>query len=84
MMNVCPACDGTRTSVGGDDGDRNIYEPCMYCDGKGEIEIVGDGRHEEENTDCITNGNRRESMRSRGSQIVMILQQWTREREGLL
>ena len=59
MVSICPACDGTRTSLSGDDGDRNIYEPCMYCDGEGEIEIVRDGRDEKENTDRATNGNGR-------------------------
>jgi DnaJ-class molecular chaperone len=34
----CPACDGTGIClVASHDEDRNDKEPCMYCDGDGEI-----------------------------------------------
>jgi len=37
---ICPACDGTRVNlVESYDGDRNEPEPCMYCDGKGKVDI---------------------------------------------
>lgn len=39
---VCPACDGTRIClVASYDEDRNEIEPCMFCEGEGELENVG-------------------------------------------
>jgi len=39
MKVQCPACDGMRGSyvatLGGEEGER---EPCMYCDGAGEVD----------------------------------------------